>query len=392
MIRFVSGGEAVIEALDTNSIRDLGLHGSGARVAVIDTGINSAELDGARPVWRRDFVGANAVTESWREHGTQVANCIRLIAPDCELLDAAVVHPRVTPTKTKAAEAVMAACEAGANVVNISLDFDADGCEPTFGPRMVKWPELPGVIVLENQLNRDTACELCLACWDAVNKGVAVIVAAGNRWGKRTQCPGRAPGVLTVEARWSSPAEYRYFWSSRSWLRRIWEWRIWGNVGRKFGTSFSAGYTTGEIALLLPFVRRHGWLDARDRIIGAGRFRRNLTTPEMLRRLVFEYEYDLKTVISSDLLPNTESKRAVILALAFSALYQNLAGQLRTLDFLRQADPKSLPTEYRTEVVHYLSRLVKQLESLPAEARILFKDQELAALRTEWTVTEHKPR
>ena len=108
----------------------------------------------------------------------------------------------------------------------------------------------------------------------------------------------------------------------------------------------------------------------------------------MLRRLVFEYEHDLSIVTSADLVPNTESELAVILALAFAVLHQNLAGQFRALDFLRQADSKSVPTEYRTEVVHYLSRLVEQLELVPVEGETLVKNQELATLISEWTAAE----
>jgi hypothetical protein len=386
MPQSVRGGEAVVEALDVKGIWDLGLNGKGSRVAVIDTGINPAEVSGAPPVWERDFTRGDDPRDQLPTHGSRVAACIRCIAPDCDLFNAKVYRAGQRLTKAKVAEAVATLANVGVDVINISLDLAAGRCDPTFRPVL---GSLGSALMVSNELDRSSACELCLSCWDAAKQGIAVVAAAGNRWGKRMQCPARCPGALGVEATWTSPEERHYFWSSRSWVRRLWEYKILGNVGRWFGTSFSAAYTSGEIALLLPFTRERGWLEARNRIIEKSP-RKTLTAVEMLRRLTFHparrLEGDVRELEHQER-PNPESERSVILALARGHLHKTPAGQASAIDALRPIDPSSVSGAHRSEVVQYLSVLNQHVDALGADAAAYMASQDLPQLIHQWGAT-----
>lgn len=389
MTRFVQGGEAVIEALDVKAIWDLGLRGKGARVAVVDTGIDPQRVNGAPPVWERDFTGENNPRDQPPRHGSEVAACVRCIAPECDLINAKVHRPGRFPTKSKVAEAVRTLADVGVDVINISLDFDAGTCAPMFRPTM---RSLHGAILVSKELDRSTTCDLCLACWDAVNQGIAVVVAAGNRWGKPIQCPGRSPGAVTAVAAWTSPEEKQYFWSSRSWIRRVWEWRILGNVGRKFGTSFSAAFTAGEIALLLPLAREYTWLDARNRIVGKSPTRGTTKAIEMLRRLIFRATGEIVETASeseNQEWRSRENERTVILALALGRLYNDLAGHAKAINELMPIDPSSVSGTHRLEVFQYLSMLNQQVDALEADPAEFMRSQGLPELLRRWGTTQH---
>jgi Protein of unknown function (DUF2442) len=93
----------------------------------------------------------------------------------------AKVIPRGQPaTKSEVPRAVRDLRDVGVDIINISLDFDAEECNPTLVPALGKFAE---ALLVTKELDRDTACDLCLACWDVAESGVAIVAAAGNRWG-----------------------------------------------------------------------------------------------------------------------------------------------------------------------------------------------------------------
>jgi subtilisin family serine protease len=386
-MRFVKDGEAVVEALDVRGIWALGLRGNGARVAVVDTGINPQHVGGAPPVWERDFTGENDPRDEPSMHGSRVAACIRCVAPECDLINAKVYRRDRYPTKSNVAEAVGILVGLGVDVINISLDFDPDRCYPVFGPTL---GIVGGALVVSQELDRGSACELCLACWDAVNRGIAVVAAAGNRWGKPMGCPARSPGAVSVVATWTSEQEH-YFWSSRSWIRRVWEWRIRGHVGREFGTSFSAGYTSGEIAIMLPIAREYPWLDARNRIVGTSS-RGTLTAVEMLRRLMFRAtDQRPEDPAESKHLPRSrDNERSVVLALARGRLDSTPAGHASAISALRPIDPSSVSGAHRLEVFRYLTGLKQQVETLETDGAEFIVSQGLSAVLRRWSTTYSK--
>ena len=115
--------------------------GAGVRVAVIDTGINSAHPDlRGRVIERRNFVDADMTRFEHDLHGTQVAGVIAAIANNGEGIVG--IAPRADILAFKAcwhgptgaalcnsftlAQAVVAAGDARADIVNLSLTGPAD--------------------------------------------------------------------------------------------------------------------------------------------------------------------------------------------------------------------------------------------------------------------------
>ncbi|MCT2582121.1 S8 family serine peptidase [Actinophytocola gossypii] len=161
-----------------------GLTGSGVRVAVLDSGIDTDHPDLAgKTVVGKDFTGTGGV-EDGHGHGTHVASIItgtgaasggryRGVAPDVEL----AVGKVLDDTGWGTADGVLAgmrwaAAESGAKVVNMSLGSDpTDGQDP--------------MSLAVNTLSREY--------------GTLFVIAAGNFGGDRTVAsPATADDALTV--------------------------------------------------------------------------------------------------------------------------------------------------------------------------------------------------
>jgi hypothetical protein len=116
--------------------------GEGVRVAVIDTGVNSAHPDlRGRVVTRRNFVDADMVNFERDLHGTQIAGVIAALANNREGIVGIAPHAELFAFKAcwhspsaagsvcnsfTLAQALVAAEDAGADIVNLSLTGPAD--------------------------------------------------------------------------------------------------------------------------------------------------------------------------------------------------------------------------------------------------------------------------
>lgn len=362
-IKLVQAGEEVARRLNITPLWKLGLTGEGARVAVVDSGIDREALKGKPPVFERDFTEESDTRDSPQPHGTIVANCIRFIAPKCDLLNAKVVPSRSSTSKKEVAESLRKLSEQELDVVNISLDFDADGCDPKRKEELKDWN---GAIMVSRVADRESMCDLCLACWDLAVSGVVVVAAAGNRWGESTQCPGRSLGVMCAEAT-TTKAEWDYFYESKSRIRRWWDWKFTGSVGKHFGTSFSAGYLSGEMALLMPWIRSLGWDEASKRISGI--VRKGTTTAVELH---------------DALVMNSNECQIIDEALGLAHELGTLSGHLKALDLVGQIEPVNVTSGYRKNVSEYLIFLTEEVSVENSDAQKVLQMVNIKNIKSRW--------
>lgn len=151
--------------------------GSGATVAVLDTGVTShADIDGMLP--GRDFISDDADASDPHGHGTHVAGTIAEsagnglgaagVAPGAALLPVRVLDAAGNAPYDKIFAGLAYAVEAGADVVNLSLAGDADA-------------------------------GMCDAVTRAVTAGVVVVAATGNSAGP-VGYPAACPDAIAVGA------------------------------------------------------------------------------------------------------------------------------------------------------------------------------------------------
>jgi serine protease len=156
-------------------------HGSGATVAVIDTGISLVtDLKNTKFVPGYDFVNDRADATDDNGHGTHVAGTIAQstnnnygvagIAYEASLMPLKVLSAEGGGTITDIAEAIRYAADQGADVINMSLGGSGD----------------TGVL--------REAIEY------AHSKGVVVVAAAGNSSTSSAAYPSRYPNVIAVAA------------------------------------------------------------------------------------------------------------------------------------------------------------------------------------------------
>jgi hypothetical protein len=164
-----------------------GYDGTGATVAVLDTGIDASHPDLAGKVRASEnFVGGPDVTDG-HGHGTHVAATItgsgaaaggryQGVAPGAELLVGKVLSDAGTGTNSQAIAGMQWAVQQGADVVNLSLGgCCTDGTDP-----------------MSQAVNTLTA-----------ESGTLFVVAAGNNGARGSQTintPGAADAALTVAA------------------------------------------------------------------------------------------------------------------------------------------------------------------------------------------------
>ncbi|MCI0436062.1 MAG: S8 family serine peptidase [Gemmatimonadetes bacterium] len=111
-----------------------GRTGSGVRVAVIDSGIQSAHphVAGALPGVHITEHGEDIDTADRIGHGTAVAAAIREKAPGVELLPIRVFDRELKTTADVLARAIVTASSHGARLINVSLGT----ANPTHHPRL----------------------------------------------------------------------------------------------------------------------------------------------------------------------------------------------------------------------------------------------------------------
>lgn len=214
-------------SIDFTPLWQLGLTGRGIRVAIVDSGINLALDEKSSVVMARDFTPDQTPETDELGHGSKVATMVRNIAPQAKLVNLKALSNNLPPDRAWAKDAIYFCIDSypDIRVINISLWFDPTPC-----PSM--------------------SCPLCEAVSKAFAKGIVVVAAAGNKGptpGSVT-CPGVCREAITVGASW--PTSTQLWWDDLSSWKKWWL-TITGELGSRFGTSFSAPTVSGIIALLL---------------------------------------------------------------------------------------------------------------------------------------------
>jgi serine protease len=169
----------------------------GITVAVLDTGVayrrkgrryrRDHDLPGRKGVVHpRDFVGADDVPLDPNGHGTHVASIIRQstdnglgltgIAYRAKLMPIRVLNRHENGKGSKVARGIRFATAHGADVINLSLDFEPD------------------------VQHCDQIVAVCHAIQHAIHEKVAVVAAAGNENQSHVLYPAAANGVIGVGA------------------------------------------------------------------------------------------------------------------------------------------------------------------------------------------------
>lgn len=162
--------------------------GTGALVAVLDSGVQSShpDLDGS-VVGGRDFIDGDAAPDDKHGHGTNVAGIIVAhkgngigiagLAPNAKVLAIRILDERNSGSTVQQAAGIDAAVAAGAHVINLSLN---------------PGPSLVGQLLPADPLVR--------AIERAASAGVVVVAAAGNQALPLCSQPLLATKILCVGA------------------------------------------------------------------------------------------------------------------------------------------------------------------------------------------------
>jgi|GEM_PF-4061892 len=211
--------------IEAQELYDQGYRGQGVGVAILDSGFLPRNGFDPRVVEERDFTGEGRPRHSSNWHGGTVATCLSVLAPETRPGDFRVI-PAEAPMRREdviaALDAVVAAFPTY-RIANLSLSFAPRGC-----------PD---------------ACPLCQAVARAYRAGGLVVVAASNEGPApdTLTCPARAHWALTVTA--TLPETVNDYWRDHR-RARIWARHVTGRFGRSCGTSCSAGYMSGQAAML----------------------------------------------------------------------------------------------------------------------------------------------
>jgi subtilisin family serine protease len=211
--------------------------GAGVRVAVLDSGVDATHPDlVGRVAPTIDLLPATAPTPAQTGHGTRVASIIAAarnrigiagVAPAATILPVETLDPSGLGDTSTVARGVIAAANAGARVINLSLG----------GP------------------DRDPVLDR--ACAYAVGKGAVVVAAGGNSYddGNLPQYPAASPhviGVASVDARglaslFANSGPYIDLAAPGENLLAAAP----GGYDRGTGTSFAAPQVSGTVALMI---------------------------------------------------------------------------------------------------------------------------------------------
>jgi len=153
--------------------------GTGAKIAIIDSGINQDHSDLGKISAQKDFVNGRAVANDGYGHGTHVAGIAGALTdngrgvaggcPACRLLVAKVMNSRGEATDSDLIAGINWSINQGADVLNLSLEGPYSGA-------------------LEAKIN------------DASAKGVVIVASAGNEGTTARRYPAAYPAVIAVGA------------------------------------------------------------------------------------------------------------------------------------------------------------------------------------------------
>ncbi len=209
--------------------------GSGAKVAIVDSGVSSGHPDIGKIVAQKDFVEGNAVADDDYGHGTRVTGIAGALTDNgkgmaggcfkCGLLIAKVMSANGFATDSKIIKGIDWSVDHGADVVNLSLGGPANSD------------------VLRTEVNR------------AYSRGTVVVAAAGNERSRVRQYPAAYSNAIAVSA--TGQGDRLADFSSRGdWVdlaapgKGILSTRKSGGYGKQSGTSFSAPFVSGLAGLL----------------------------------------------------------------------------------------------------------------------------------------------
>jgi serine protease AprX len=214
-------------SLGISPLWEQGVFGFGVTVAVLDTGINVDCPFSSQVSARYDQQCRPTSEEPSSPHGTNIAACINLVAPKADLLSFSVFPGDTVPGllfNRMVRDAV-------ANALNFCIDSYPRIRIANLSLAVPRGPLFP--------CSPEHPCKMCAAVNRAADCGILVIVAAGNTGPEEDtiECPGLAKGALTVGATLSQAEDQQA--------------HIDDNASQRYGTSFSAAYVSGGIALIL---------------------------------------------------------------------------------------------------------------------------------------------
>lgn len=209
--------------------------GTGAKIAIVDSGVDQNHPDIGKIAAQRDFVEGDLLADDDNGHGTQVAGIAAALTnngegvagacPECDLLVAKVVGPKGETTDSKIVAGIDWSVENGADVVNLSLSGPGDSS------------------VLKTAVNNASA------------SGAVVVAAAGNKGTTRRQYPAAYPAAIAVSATTAKDRLAR-FSSYGSWVdlaapgTGILSTLRGGDYGKNSGTSMSTPFVSALAGLL----------------------------------------------------------------------------------------------------------------------------------------------
>ncbi len=209
--------------------------GTGARIAVVDSGVDQGHPDIGNIAAQKDFVERDRVADDDNGHGTHVTGIAAALTnngigvaggcPDCDLLIAKVIGRNGETTDAKIVDGMSWSVQRGADVVNLSLGGPGDSS------------------VLQKAVN------------DAVANGVVVVAAAGNERTTKRQYPAAYPAAIAVSAT-NKKDELARFSSRGKWIdlaapgTSILSTLDGGGYGEMTGTSMSAPFVSALAGLL----------------------------------------------------------------------------------------------------------------------------------------------
>jgi hypothetical protein len=164
----VGFGDSLLSWLGVSG--DNSAFGSGVKVAILDTG---STLPGAKNFF---LVDPPANAADWNGHGTAVADLIRQIAPATDLLSWRVANDDGTSNSFLLAQGILAAVDAGVDVINISMGSYGNS---TLLRQAVETAQQAGVILYASGGNEGYDQLAYPAAYPGV-VGVGAVDAAGN--------------------------------------------------------------------------------------------------------------------------------------------------------------------------------------------------------------------
>jgi thermitase len=194
----VAGGAADADVDAVDAVEAWGVTtGSGIKVAVLDSGVASDNVDITPKVAARANFSNGKAGEDNYGHGTHVAGIVAATAnntvgvagvcPGCTILDGKVLNDSGVGSSSSLANGINWAVNNGAKVINMSLGVRASR-------------------TLETAVN------------NAWSKGVVLVAAAGNGSNQTKIYPGAYPNVIAVAATDNTDAKASFSTYGASWV------------------------------------------------------------------------------------------------------------------------------------------------------------------------------